>query len=99
MLLDKSVIQGQRFLDVFAVIIPIIPYVEFTIKGEAFLFMFLFLYGEQNFAVLDANWEQFRLEIINELGEKKLVWNELHIIEELTSSIPFPVLIILTSVM
>jgi hypothetical protein len=55
-LLDNHIIQRQRFLDVFAVIVPIIPYVKLAIKGKTFFFTLLFLEGKQNFAILDANW-------------------------------------------
>ena len=42
-LLDNRIIQGQGFLDVFAIIVPIIPNIEFTIKVKTFFFVFLFL--------------------------------------------------------
>ena len=55
-LLDSHIIQGESFLDVFAVIVSIIPNVKLAIKGKTFFFMLLFLEGKQNFAILDANW-------------------------------------------
>jgi hypothetical protein len=42
-LFDNGIIQGQRFLDIFAIIVPIIPHVEFAIEGKAFFFTFFFL--------------------------------------------------------
>ena len=55
-LLYDHIIQRQSFLDVFAVIVSIIPDVKFAIKRKAFFFMLLFLEGKQNFAIVDANW-------------------------------------------
>jgi hypothetical protein len=55
-LLDNHIVQRKRFLDVFAVIVSIIPSVKLAIKGKTFLFMLLFLEGKQSFTILDANW-------------------------------------------
>ena len=55
-LLDSHIIQRKRFLNVFAVIVSIIPNVKLAIKGKTFFFMLLFFEGKQNFAILDANW-------------------------------------------
>jgi hypothetical protein len=54
-LLDSHIIQRKRFLDVFAVIVSIIPNVELAIKGKTFFFMLLFLEGKQSFTILDTN--------------------------------------------
>jgi hypothetical protein len=55
-LLDNHIIQRQRFLDVFAVIVSIIPNVKLAIKVETFFFILSFLDGKQSFTILDANW-------------------------------------------
>ena len=55
-LLYDHIIQRQGFLDVFAIIVSIIPDVKFAIKSKTFFFMLLFLEGKQNFAIVDANW-------------------------------------------
>jgi hypothetical protein len=55
-LLYNHIIQRQRFLNVFPVIVLIIPKVKLAIKRKALFFMFFFLEGKQNFAIVDANW-------------------------------------------
>ena len=56
-LLDDVIIQKQRFLNVFAVVVSIIPNVQLAIKVKTFFFILLFLEGKQNFAILFANWK------------------------------------------
>lgn len=66
-LLDERIIEIQRRLDELAVIVTIIPDIEFAVEGDTQLFVLLLLQCEQGFAVLDTDGSEFFLKVIEEL--------------------------------
>ena len=67
-LLDKHVIEIKSLLDVLPVVVTVVPKIEFAIKVESLLLMFLFFELEKDVALLLSNRPELSLEVIEELS-------------------------------
>lgn len=58
-LLHFRIIQIESFLDVFPIVVPVIPDIEFTVKGKTEFGVFSFFECEQDLALFFANGFEF----------------------------------------
>lgn len=99
-LLHELVVKAQTLLDELAVVIPVVPEVEFAVERQALLIVLPLLDRQERLAVLETDGAQLLLQLGEELDTayKQSVTIRKRSVANVTSLTLFAFLTILTSV-